>query len=99
MVGEEQQRTDESTIIRTARVDLGTYGAGPPAYGQVTLPFKRVLAVVGINRLANDTYSAIPIRVVAPNVLRYFAFIAATGVPPGAVAIGEAEVECVLPNE
>lgn len=100
MVGEEQERTDEDTIIRTARVELGAYGAGTSEdYGAATLPFKRVLAVLAVN-MASDTNVAIPIRVVSPNVFRYLGIVAASGDPvTDGGAMGNAEVVCVLPNE
>lgn len=99
MVGEEQQRDDAPTITRTCRVDMGTYTPGTH-YTEVTLPFKRVLAVSWVN-LANDTNYVIPIRVVSPNVLRFWAGVCQAGAATemGAAAVGEAEIECVLPNE
>lgn len=100
MVGEEQERADEDSVVRTCRVALGAYGAGISAdYGQATLPFKRVLAVLAIN-LASDTNFAVPIRVVSPNVLRFYGGVAATGAPVAdGAAMGNAEVVVVLPNE
>lgn len=97
MVGEEQERSDAPTIVRTCKVDLGTYDP-VTHYTNVTLPFKRVLAVTGIN-MAADTNFAVPTRVVSPNILRYWAGVCATGAEMTAGPVGEAEVECVLPNE
>lgn len=98
MVGEEQQRADEPTIIRTCRIDTVAYVAADHR-SETTLPFKRVLAVLAVNA-PTDTNVLIPIRVATPNVLHIFALVAATGdeVANG-TDLGNVEVVCVLPNE
>ena len=98
MVGEEQQRCDEPSVIKVCRVGLGSW-SGANHYGTVTLPYKKVTAVMGIN-MPNDTHWARPIRIVAPNVLHYYAKVVATGAEPANLtAMGNAEVTVVVPYD
>jgi len=99
MVGEEQQRGDIPSEIRTCRVTMGTYGDGVANHFVSTvLPYKKVLAVLAVN-LASDTNYAIPIRVLAPNVLHTHCRVSNGDAECGGVAIGAAEVVCVVPHK
>jgi hypothetical protein len=101
MVGEEQQRNaDAKVMVRTCRVVLGIYTAAPNHFQSVVLPFKKVLAVSKINATPQDTWTFNAIRVVAPNIMRYHANVAATGNElTGPTDVGNAEVVVVLPHK
>jgi hypothetical protein len=101
MVGEEQQRiADIPSEIRTCRVSLGTYGDGVGNHFVSTvLPYKKVLAVLAVN-LDSDTNYAIPIRVLAPNVLHTHMRVSNGDLETGAGALNtNAEVVCVVPHK